>query len=400
MLVLKNARLLDGKNEAAQEGMTIILEGKKIKAVGKDVTYPENATVIDVAGKTVMPGLIDAHVHMGESADFMGFGGRDKTKNYAEVRSWTLKHGVTSVRSCGDYMPDAFNLRKEIEDGVTGGPRIFSCDPSFKARNGHPFTTMWHSDPDVLEHAATFADTPEEAREKVKEVTAAGADFIKIIFGDVNVWEYPKRVPRLKDEVVQAIIDEGHNQGLFVSSHCECPKDALDVVNWGVDGVEHLVQLGSTPYTLVDGVFEAMAKRGVPLTLTSYLIKVYDSYAPVEEAKLFEVAKDYFSQAYKAGVTICAGTDSGAPKIYHGLALLDELETMVDDIGMKPIDAIFAATKNNAKILRRDDLGCIEAGKLADVLVVDGKPDQDIHDIKKTALVIKNGRIVTDNMLS
>ena len=400
MLVLKNARMIDGKSDAALEGMTIIVEGEKIKAVGKGLSWPEAAVVIDAAGKTVLPGLIDVHVHMGESADFPGFGGRERSKNYAEVRDWTLKHGVTSVRTCGDYMPDAFNLRKEIEDGVTRGPRIFACGPSFQARNGHPSTTVWQSDPEVLEHAAAFADTPEEAYGKVKEIAAAGADFIKIIIGDVDVWHYPARLPRLKAEVIQAIIDEAHNQGLPVSSHCESTLDALAAVKMGVDGVEHLVQLGSTPYDLVDGLFETMVKNNVPLTLTSYLIKVYDSYAPVEEAKLFEYARDYFERAYRGGVDICAGTDSGAPKIYHGLALLNELETMVDDIGMKPVDAILAATRNNSKLLRCDDIGCIEEGKLADLVVVDGKPDADIHDVKKTALVIKNGKIVTDNMLA
>ncbi|MCE5263061.1 MAG: amidohydrolase family protein, partial [Deltaproteobacteria bacterium] len=378
-------------------------EGNLITTVGLNGSIPERAKVIDLGGATLMPGLIDCHVHCGGVVDYqlkegeVPFGGREATDNYAGVRKHAIENGVTTVRSMADFFPDIVQVRDEINSGKLQGPRFVCAGPFFTAPGGHPGYTIWGGIQHIVDHGLRQVSEPDAAREEVKKLVDGGVDFIKTGLADVDVWRYPRKVPKLDLKVLAAIVDEAHKHGLRTAVHAETPQDGLDAVKAGVDSIEHLVLAGAANPEAPEGLAELMLQNNayfVPCAATPFFYKDWFPQLPKRYGDLEKITKSL----YDAGVNISLGTDAGAPKVQFGEAVHLEMELMAK-LGMKPMDIIVSATKRAAENLAKADIiGTIEVGKLADMIVVAGNPSVQITDSRNIKLVIKDGKILVDKL--
>jgi imidazolonepropionase-like amidohydrolase len=406
MLALLNANLIDGTGAEAVPGATVIVEGKKIVAVGSGIPVPAGATQIDLKGKGLLPGLMESHAHLGGRDDPPGLDSAKKSFDYAPMRDFALAAGVTTIRSCGDFMRDTLATRDKIDAGLLRGPRMICSGKQFQKRGGHPAHTVWGDDPETCENAGAFADTPAEARELVRELAEAGVDYIKVVLADSQIFIYPEKVPPLSDDVLEAIIDEAHKHGLWVNCHIDNPGDAIKLIEWGADEIDHLISMSISELpdeAVYDEVFRVMVENGTWFVPTITVVRTYN-HLIVERGAPATIDGHFiphFRRAYEAGVRMGCGCDSGAPAVLWGPSLHAELKEYVHNLGMPPTEAIKCATQNNAVILGiADTVGIIREGMLADLLVVDGDPSREIEDLDRVSLVLKEGAIVVDNLLS
>jgi imidazolonepropionase-like amidohydrolase len=406
MLAFTNANLIDGTGSAPRADATLLVEGKKIAAIGTDIAVPAEATVIDLKGKTVMPGLIDSHAHFGGRDYPPGLDSAKISFDYSPMRDYSLASGVTTIRSCGDFLQDTLSTRDKINDGSLRGPRLICSGKSFQKKDAHPSRTIWGNDPETCENAGAFPDSPEHARTLVRELVAAGVDYIKIIVADSFIFIYPEYIPPLADDVLEAIIDEAHKLGKWVMCHIDSAPDAIKLVGYGADEIDHLISMGIAELpdeAAYDELFRLMVEKGTWFVPTITVVRTYNHIilekgAP---ATIDEYFIPHYRKAYQAGVRMGCGCDSGAPAVLWGPSLRAELKEYVYNLGMSPLEAIKCATQNNAIILGIDDkVGTLKEGMLADLLIVDGDPAQKIDDLDAVSLVLKEGAIVVDNMLS
>ena len=398
MTILCNGRLIDGTGGGPLEHAIVRIEAGRISEVGRaDGTPPPGA--IDLGGRTLLPGLIDAHAHV--SSDTLrspGFGPppplhgelpRPRALGYfilAKAARAMLDAGVTTVRDVGSYDDEGIALREAVRLGIVEGPRILCCGRiiSATAPGGAIFKTMYRE-----------ADGPDDMRRAVREQLRRGADFIKLMATGARsvVAEDPEPAQMTAAEC-RAIIDEAHRLGVRVAAHAEGLAGTRMAVEEGVDTVEHGLSLHREPALL-----EAMAQRGIVLVPTlSTFHDLADRFTGDFAPELVEQAKRQKDEAYStlvaardAGVTLAMGHDSGPP----GDNAI-ELVRMVEG-GLTPIEGIVAATRGSATALGRDDLGTVTTGAVADLLVVDGDPLADIrvlNDPARVWLVVQGGRIV------
>ncbi len=398
MTILWNGRLIDGTGAGPLEHAIVRIEAERISEVGRaDGTPPPGA--IDLGGRTLLPGLIDAHAHV--SSDTLrspGFGPppplhgelpRPRALGYfilAKAARAMLDAGVTTVRDVGSYDDEGIALREAVRLGIVEGPRILCCGRiiSATAPGGAIFKTMYRE-----------ADGPDDMRRAVREQLRRGADFIKLMATGARsvVAEDPEPAQMTAAEC-RAIIDEAHRLGVRVAAHAEGLAGTRMAVEEGVDTVEHGLSLHREPALL-----EAMAERGIVLVPTlSTFHDLADRFTGDFAPELVEQAKRQKDEAYStlveardAGVTLAMGHDSGPP----GDNAI-ELVRMVEG-GLTPIEGIVAATRGSATALGRDDLGTVTTGAVADLLVVDGDPLADIrvlNDRARVWLVVQGGRIV------
>jgi imidazolonepropionase-like amidohydrolase len=398
VLQLYNARLIDGTGRAPVERVSVDVDDGRIVEVGTaDDQAPDGA--IDVAGRTLLPGLIDAHAHV--SSDVLrspGFGPppalhgelpRPRELGYfvlAKSARAMLAAGITTVRDVGSYDDEAIVLREAVRLGLVDGPRILSCARiiSATAPGGALFGTMYRE-----------ADGPDEMRKAVREQLRRGADFIKLMSTGARsvVAEDPEPAQMTADEL-RAIVDEAHRMGVRVAAHVEGLDGGRLAITEGVDTVEHGLSLHREPRLL-----EEMAQRGIVLvpTLSTFhdlAERFTDSFAP----ELVEQAKRQLDEAYAtltaaraAGVVLAMGHDSGPP----GDNAM-ELVRMVGG-GLPALEGIAAATRGSAQALGLGDVGTVTPGAVADLLVVDGDPASDVrvlNDPERIWLVVKDGRVV------
>ena len=398
MTILWNARLIDGTGAGPLEHAIVRIEAGRISEVSTaDGTPPPGA--IDLGGRTLLPGLIDAHAHV--SSDTLrspGFGPppplhgelpRPRALGYfilAKAARAMLDAGVTTVRDVGSYDDEGIALREAVRLGIVEGPRIVCCGRiiSATAPGGAIFKTMYRE-----------ADGADDMRRAVREQLRRGADFIKLMATGARsvVAEDPEPAQMTAAEC-RAIIDEAHRLGVRVAAHAEGLAGTRMAVEEGVDTVEHGLSLHREPTLL-----EAMAERGIVLVPTlSTFHDLADRFTGDFAPELVEQAKRQKDEAYStlvaardAGVTLAMGHDSGPP----GDNAI-ELVRMVQG-GLTPIEGIVAATRGSAAALGRDDLGTVTTGAVADLLVVDGDPLADIRVLNDPAqvwLVVQGGRIV------
>jgi imidazolonepropionase-like amidohydrolase len=406
MLAFTHAHLIDGTGSAPVAGATVLVDGKTIAAAGRDVSVPDNATVIDLKGKTLLPGLMDNHAHFGDRDYPPGLNNAKNSFNYAAMRDATLASGVTTIRSCGDWLKDAIETRDMIEQGQLRGPRLICCGKQFGRRDAHPTRTIWGNDPDTVENAGCYPETPEEARQGVRELAAAGADYLKVTVAMYQLSVYPGTLEPLADDVMEAIVDEGHKHGLWVMCHIDSASDAIKLINYGADEIDHLIAIGLPELpdeATYDRLFQLMADKGTWLVPTIILARMRDHR--MAEKGVPTTVDGYFiphyRKAYEAGVRMGCGCDSGAPRVPWGASLHAELKEYVHGVGMSPLEAIKCATQNNATIFGIDHkVGAIREGLLADILIVDGDPAKRIDDTQNICMVLKEGAIVLDKMLS
>jgi imidazolonepropionase-like amidohydrolase len=395
-MLLWNARLIDGTGGPPLEHATVSVEDGVITEIGRaGETAPSGA--IDLEGRALLPGLIDAHAHLSSDVGRSpGFGPapalhgelpRPRELGYfvlAKTARALLTAGITSVRDVGSYDDEAIVLREAVRLGLVEGPRILSCGRiiSATAPGGALFTTMYRE-----------ADGADDMRKAVREQLRRGADYIKLMATGARsvVAEDPEPAQMTADEL-RAIVEEAHRLGVRVAAHAEGLDGARLAIAEGVDTVEHGLSLHREPRLL-----ELMAERGIVLvpTLSTFhdlAERFTGSFAPalVEQAKRQrEEAYATLSAARAAGVTLAMGHDSGPP----GDNVI-ELVRMVDG-GLSPLEGIVAATRGSARALGLQDVGTVAVGSAADLIVVDGDPLADVrilNDPDRIWLVVKDGK--------
>jgi len=407
VLALTNVRLIDGTGHDPSENMAIIIDGNRIKNVGPVTSYPDNTNVVDLRGLTVMPGLIDCHLHLGgltidqpgkaigkvsfiDMASFFW----DYLRNYAHRRRLAIENGVTTIRSAGDHYPHIIRLRDKIAAGKLSGPRIFAPGPIITAPGGHPAGTIYKGNRYIVENAVRQIAYVNTAREEVRRLVEGGVDCIKAIYSDINPVDITHKVPRLSFDVLEALADEIHRHNLRLMVHTGTPQESMDAIRAGADSIEHGILPGANSFDFNDDLIKMMLDKGIFFVPTLSIAWANKNAYPA----VFTGLKRTFKKLHDAGVNIAAGTDSGTPGVVIGKGLHKELEIMVE-AGISPMEAIIAATRNAAdNVAKASELGTIESGKLADVIAVSGDPLKDIRNTREIKLVIREGEILVNKL--
>lgn len=400
--IIHCGNLIDGKSNVVQPRMTIVVEGNKIVAVQKDFAAAgSNDILIDLSQKTVMPGLIDMHVHLeGETNKDQNL--HRFTLNDADVafRSTvfakkTLMAGFTTVRDLGGSGVN-IALRNAINQGHVVGPRIFTAGKSIATTGGHADPTNSYrkdlmGDPGPKEGVINSA---EEARQAVRQRYKDGADLIKITAtGGVLSLAKDGSGPQFTDEELKGIIETAKDYGMHTAAHAHGAEGMKRAVLAGITTIEHGTKM-------TEEVMDLMKQKGtfyVPTITAGRFVadqaKVPGYYHPLVVPKALEIGpqiQETFKKAYKRGVKIAFGTDAGVfPHGENG----KEFTYMVES-GMPPMEAIKSATVVNAGILGiTDKAGTLEVGKFADIIATDENPLQNIKTLEKVSFVMKEGVI-------
>ena len=411
MLAIQASTLIDGTGNVSKE-VVVLVDGERITAVAKaaELTIPPDAEVIDASSKTLMPGLIDAHVHLRNSMDpklapppiieVQELLAKTALRCYVNgIRM--IEAGFTTVRDAGlSRNFEDIALRDAINQGWVKGPRMRVCGQGLSTTGGHMDQTKGFI-PGATHPGLNFlVDSPWDAQRAVRYQLKMGVDQIKINATDgTYVREYGEvTAPEMPRALLDAICEVAHNHKRKVLAHSHGGPGVRDAILAGVDSLEHGAGLS-------DEDLDLMVERGtywVP-TLTvmanSYATRFDEGVSPTSRMwseRNYEAVFLAVEKAVKKGVKIGAGTDAGET-VLHGKEDARELELLVKG-GMTPMQAIVAATKVNAELLDwGDDLGTVEAGKWADMIVVDGDPLADIRilqDHSRIKQVIKNGEVL------
>jgi imidazolonepropionase-like amidohydrolase len=401
-VVVKAARMFDGKSDTTVAGGVVIVNGKTIEAAGPDLAIPPGSTVIDLGDVTLLPGLIDAHTHITHerTADYnQGFvdGMRREVAELAILATVfarrTVEAGFTTVRDLGsDDMLDV-GLRNSIARGVVPGPRMLVAIHALGATGGHSDRSGLRRDLfKELNEEDGIANGPDKLRAAVRYQVKFGADVIKFCAsGGVLSLADEVDTPQLTIPEMTALCDEAHRLRKKVACHCHGDQAAREAVLSGVDSIEH----GS--FLSVE-TLKLMKERGTylvptlmaPESLMPNLAKLPPEIA-VKVVAANESLSRTFAKAVELGVKIGFGTDSGVSK--HG-ENAHEFELMVH-YGMTPAAALRAATSVDAELLGiAKKLGTIEPGKLADLVAVPGNVLADITATKRVLFVMKEGVVL------
>lgn len=389
---LVNGVLIDGNGGAARPGSTVVVDGDRIVEVSQQRDFGSEVRVVDLGGKTVMPGLIDCHAHFAHWGMNL-LAHQDKSlmllaaETVAALRT-TLEVGCTTARDLGGL--DA-GFREAVNGGLIPGPRLQCSLTIISPTNGisDPRTAQGTISPPLPGIPGQSCNGPYEARAKVREVLGAGADVIKIATtGGVSSPKVDPRRQLFTREEVEAIVDEAHMAGVTVTCHALGGPGLLMAVKAGVDCIEH----GGW---LTEEVVAEMVERGTWWVPTFAVYRWHGTIGPeFKQIRARGMREDHlrsFALARKAGVRIAMGTDIGGYG-YGETAL--ELELLVE-AGMSAAEAIETSTRRSAECLRLDgEVGTLQAGKRADLLVVDGDPLADITVLRRReslALVMKDG---------
>ncbi len=419
-IALTGVRLIDGRGGDPVERAVVVIEGERIVAVGPQTEVPRepDARVVDADGATVMPGIVDAHCHLGgnsypDETNWVLEPDRFQAIASAAQARALLHHGVTSVR---DISVNGPHLRRAIEAGLVEGPRIVPCWRGLSRTGGHGDAPGLPRDLVRSSHPwGLVADGPEEVRRAVREVVKNGARCVKVWASGGGLHENePEDLKHYSLEELRVIVEEASYVRIPVAAHCESAETARDAVEAGVWSIEHGEELD-------DATIARMAERGVSLVPTLTLLVQWASwskefggyygrpYVPGEE----EVPKDRdatvdllrarlaenLMRARQAGVRIGVGSDSYCTGLTpYGEQTLREVRALVE-AGLTEMEAVVAATRAGAEILRiEDETGTLEPGKAADLIVLRRDPLTDISALREEEmlLVLKQGRVVKD----
>jgi imidazolonepropionase-like amidohydrolase len=391
MLDVRSGRLIDNPHVLVRNGR-IVETGSGAAAV------PAGARHVDLKGMTLLPGLIDMHVHLDSDPSYGGYTGLQFSDRFWSVLAVahaqkTLAAGFTTVRNVGADAWNDVGLRQAIDAGKIPGPRVVTAGHSFGATGGHCDSTFF---PPSMEQKSPFnADNPEEGRKRVRELRKYGAQVIKICAtGGVFSRNTEPGQQQLSLGEMKAIADEAHMQGLRVAAHAHGASGIKDAIRAGVDTIEHA--------SLIDDEGIALAKKhGAWLSMDIY----NTDYTQAEGKKngvlednlrkdreVAELQREGFRRAHAAGVKMVYGTDAG---VYpHGLNA-GQFKVMVR-YGMTPVEAIRSATLDAAEALDRKDVGAIENNRWADLVAVNGDPTQDVSLLEAIPFVMKGGEVVKD----
>lgn len=404
MIALVHARLIDGTGDVPVDDATVVLDGPCTVAVGPNAHCPDHTRVFDLRGLTILPGLIDAHVHFGgfvvDDPDWTFTYWSvlpffcDYARGFRKRRTLAIKNGVTTVRSAGDNYPHIVQLRARIDGGKLIGPRIVAAGPIFTAPGGHPAGTIYKNNRYIVQHATRQVETVSAARTEVKRLVSGGVTVIKAVYGDANPFDLDHPVPKLGLPILRALIDEAHHQGARSMVHVGTSSDALDATRAGADSIEHGILPGASCAQCPPELVTAMRDCGTYFVPT--LTAAWAMNCTYPDALTH--AMSWVKEMHQEGVRIALGTDAGAPGVVIGKAAHMELELLVQS-GLSPLEAITAGTRNAAELIgRAKDLGTIEVDKLADLVAVNGDPSADVATTREVRLVIKDGAVLVNRL--
>jgi imidazolonepropionase-like amidohydrolase len=371
-------------------------------ADARTVRWGSNVKHIDLGDKTLVPGLIDMHVHLDGPADIGGYRGLEFTDSFwgmtaVKNANDMLGAGFTTVRNVGSSDRNDIGLKQAIDAGYATGPRIVPAGYALGATGGHCDSTFL---PPSLEKKdgkeEGIGDTPDELRYQVRRQRKYGAEVIKVCAtGGVFSRNTEPGQLQVSERELAAIADEAHQWGLRVAAHAHGAAGIRAAIAAGIDTIEHV--------SLVDdeGIRMAVARKQ-PVWFS---MDIYNTeYTQAEGAKngvlednlrkdreIAQIQRDNFRKAVKAGVRMVFGSDAGV--MPHG-QVGGQFRVMVE-YGMTPLQAIQAATKNAAEALGREkDVGAIAVGRYADIVAVDGNPLTDVRQLESVDAVVKGGVLV------
>lgn len=403
-VVIHAGRLIDGTGKPPRDKVSILVRDDRVTAVQDGFATPNGAEVIDLSTATVLPGLIDDHVHITQSFHpgdpihtAMTRTDADDTIDAVANARATLLAGFTSVRDVGGTTKVVVALKRAIAAGVVPGPRMWVAGTPLGPTGGHGDAANG-LDPE-LEHPGwtdNIVDSPEAARKAVRRLRREGADLIKIMpsGGVMSIGDNPK-LQLMADDEIKAVIDTAHSLGMKVAAHAH-GKEAIDhTLALGVDSIEHGTYADAESYKL----FKAHGAYFVPTMLVGEKVVAHakahpEDLNPSTVRKALTVVPYMLSNmhnAYEAGVKIAFGTDTFGMSNHGENA--QEFAILVR-AGMSPMEAIKAATWNAADLIGdTDDIGTVQAGRYADIIAVTGDPLKDVTVLEHVQFVMKGGVI-------
>lgn len=400
------ATLIDGNGGAPVRNSLILVDGDRITAVGTmdTLSVPEGYAPVSGEGMTLMPGFIDAHVHlyMGEHdicipGSGMPLGLADHPclrvlKSY-EYAQHTIQAGFTTIRDAGDLADNVIQLRNAINQGIVRGPRIISSNQHLSITGGHlaPYPAWLHR----TDHINNACDGKEDVLKAVRHQIRMGADWIKF-FATGGISD-PHDTQEFSDEEIAVIVGEAHCKHKKVFAHCMYEEGTMAAVRGGIDSVEHGARL-------TEEICDEMIARGTWLVPTLCVLDASATLGPAfgipdwyckKAAWFYDCNFRSLQLAHQKGVKIAFGSDSGFDAQKHGMNGREFVQYV--KAGFSPMDAIVCATKRNSELLGlADQLGTVAVGKQADLVMVDGDPLEDIsilQDSTHISMVMRSGNL-------
>jgi imidazolonepropionase-like amidohydrolase len=405
LTVIEAGRLVDGIGAEPIESARMIVEGARIREVGpaSQVSLPSGETErIDFSEHTIMPGLLDGHVHLVFSAlptalpDILGEDNPRILLRAVHNAQLALRVGVTTVRDCGgrDLMP--LRLRDAIAAGVLPGPRILAAGPAITVTGGHCY--FFNGE----------VDSVDGIRQLARQLAKDGVDFFKVMStGGRMTPNTNVTAAQFTVEELTALVQEARRLNRKTTAHGHGTAGIRNAVAAGIDCIEHCTWVSEHDDTVVDydpAVADQMARQGTYLSPTISPARVLDTVADEHltevrrrtramRPKIREAQRDMIAR----GVKVIGSTDAGVANVPLD-SMPGELEAAVEELGLTPMQAITAATYTGAQAFdRADDFGSLQAGLRADFLVVDGDPTRNISDIRKLRWVFKDGVAEVEN---
>lgn len=410
----KGGLLIDGTGRTPIENSLVIIEDGKIRYAGEYseellAACGEAADIVDISGKSIMPGLIDTHLHFSgnltdDDTEWVLEDVIQKTVVAVQQAHECLENGLTTV---GEISRSGIQIRNMIEKGVMSGPRVVATGMGFCRTGGHGDSHKLPGFYNEESHPwAERVDGPWELRKAVRKRLRQSPDAIKIWSTGGGIWRWDQKLHQhYTMEEIQAVVDECNMVGIPVWSHAEGYEGALDSVKAGV----HLIIHGQT---LNDEALDLMAEKGIYFCPTiQFLNEWFKTYAPpyipevhdqypgdtVAEKELNRVYAN-LKKAAARGIGLTIGSDSFCSTLTpYGTTAIGEMYSFVEKAGISEMDTIVAATKTGADMLKvGDETGTLEAGKSADLLVINGNPLKRIRDIavEKMDVIMKEGTFV------
>ncbi|MDX3908548.1 MAG: amidohydrolase family protein [Sphingobium sp.] len=402
-VVITAAHMIDVLSGKTVDYPAIFVTDGRITSIAdaRTVRWGSDVTHIDMGDKTLLPGLIDMHVHLDSLAEVGGYNGLQYTDNFwtvvaADNARKMLKAGFTTVRNVGSSNYNDVAVKQAIASGHAVGPRIVPAAHALGATGGHCDET--YLPPSFKARGDAVGDGPQELRTRVREQRKYGAEVIKVCAtGGVFSRNTEPGQQQLSEEELRAIAEEAHQWGLRVAAHAHGAAGIKAAIRAGIDTIEHVSLLDD------EGIKLALARKQ-PVWFSMDIFNT--DYTQAEGAKngvlednlrkdreVAQVQRDNFRKAHAAGVPMIFGSDAG---VMPHAQVAGQFKVMVQ-YGMTPLQAIQAATRNAAQALGQEkDVGAIAVGRFADIVAVSGDPLSNVRLLEKPDAVIKGGEVVGD----